>query len=328
MYNVAENSEMSVPDDSNTYPPKIANPDGENVTKKLKEVQKIRSLGISEVNTETPSSKREILPYENEDHGIHYSYIDYDHTVQHDIPNTKLDANQIIYQFSDLNDVIVRKMISFRKNSLKFTDICKKPSVNSAFIREFLDKIDFVELTKNDVISKDDFKIIDEFNEHFNWDDLCKNVKISPRFMGKYYDKIKWDSIINNITFTEGLIKQHSNKINFALLLDFEKRVLSNDFVRAHIEELNIDTEDKILRLFNNLPVNGNIFQMIGQIDENTMSGDLRGSINKQDNAYVKTYETSWKNDKKKYEEIREDLSKKVPSGIVSPWNNTEEIRK
>lgn len=333
MYNIAENNKMLVPDDSDTYPNKIANPgeenpDEENLSNKLKEDEKMRQLGISENTELLTNEKSNIVPFDNTEHGIHYSFIDYKVEIPQSMNNTKLNTDQIIYQVSDLNDAIVRKMISFRKNSLNFVDICKKPSVNSVFIREFLDKIDFAELTKNDVITNDNFKIIDEFDEYFNWDDLCKNVKISISFIEKYFDKIKWDSIIFNITFNECLIRKYSDKINFARLLDYENRVLSNYFVREHIEELNIDTEDKMLRLFNNLPFNGNFFQTI-RLNEK-MTDDMRDDVYidkiSQSNTHMKTFETSWKNDKKKYEEIREDLSKKVPSSIVSPWYNTEEI--
>ncbi len=320
MCSVSKNDKLYFPDDSNTYPPKIANPDeSKNVSKKFEEVSKIGESCSVKDNAVFPvseSCKTAIpVPFDIENYGIHYSYIDYGNSKSSVFTDVKLDTNQIIYQFSDLNDVIVRKMISFRKNSLNFTDICKKPSVNSTFIKEFLENIDFVELTKNNVISKDDFKIIDDFIEYFNWDDLCKNVKISQRFMEKYIDKIKWDSIIFNITFTEDFIIKYSDKINFALLLNFENRVLSNDFVRAHIEELNINTEEKILRIFNNLPVNGNIFQMNGRIDDYSHVSDTYENVTSQDNTCMKNYE-----------ELREDLTKKVPTAVVSPWNNNEKV--
>ncbi len=278
MTSLSENNESSKTHDGDVYPQMLRSP----VNKWLLE------------KVEKDEKKITPVPYVEEP-GINYAYLDH-YTNDTGIPhyeNIKLDVDQLIYQFSDLNDVIVRKMISFKQKSLNFTDICKKPSINLLFVREFLDKIDFVELTKNDSISNDDFKIIDEFIDRFNWDDLCKNIRISPRFMEKYHDKIKWDSIIYNITFTEEHIVQCMDKINLSLLLNFEKRVLSNDFVRTHIEELNVDTEEKILRLFNNLPVNGNTFQTIGREDERYINGEIRGN----------------------------QLSKSA-----SPWNNTEQI--
>lgn len=189
-----------------------------------------------------------------------------------------VSTDMLIYDYANLSDIIVQKMIEFKKNELDFTKLCKKHTINNIFIKKFIDKIDFKELSKNDKITQNDYEILREFSENFDWKDICENVIIDEysehNFIETFFDKVEWDSIIKNKTFNEKLIEKYENKINWKLLVDCKD--LSSSFIRKNIDKLNIDTLEKAEKIFSKINFDVNLFKFTESVTNYPEYLDIR----------------------------------------------------
>jgi len=197
-------------------------------------------------------------------------------------PLVKPDTNSKEFLYakiysSDFEDLIVKKMISIKRDLLDWTIISKKP-LTETFIDEFKDFIKFDILVKNPIIFQNDYSILSKFKEKFDFKVVCRDIYILESFMALFYDDIIWSSLVLNDSFTEKMILQYSKEIDWSLLVG--RKNLSPDFVREHIDILNL-SDEKIIEIFNKLPTNLNLTYYLEKVFDNEplLSGDVRGNI-------------------------------------------------
>jgi hypothetical protein len=153
---------------------------------------------------------------------------------------------------SNLNDVIVQKMISFKTKELDWDKLSKMYSITKNFIIKFIKFINWDSFIDNSKIRENDYELVNLFKDRFDWSKLSQKINLDQNFIQNNYELIVWDSIILNNTFTEDLIMKYSKKINWKLLGSSD-RVLSAEFIRRNFDQLDIDSEEKITEIFSKL---------------------------------------------------------------------------
>jgi hypothetical protein len=176
---------------------------------------------------------------------------------------------------NDLKNVFIKKYVGLKKDVLDWKLLSKNPTINKKFIDEFADKIDWNSLSETDYVTTDEYSIIVNNKERFDWSYLCSHVKLTPLFFELFGEDLVWDSITLNKTCDEDLIEVYAEKINWPLL---NQRLDDFDvsFIEKHVEQIEL-TDDNIEKMFKRVAFKN--FIPSGVSAREPYGYDLRGSI-------------------------------------------------
>lgn len=163
------------------------------------------------------------------------------------VPEHLTDALEKIYNFRNLDDPLVRKVIHVKAKDLDWSRLSTR-QLSKEFIEEFINYIDFKTLGRNYCIVENDYDLLLSFKNRFDFNDVMLNIPLQPKFFEVFKDIINWNILVLNKNFTEDLILEYSNIIDWSLL---SQRIdLSNQFLTDHIHKIKM-SDDKIIELFN-----------------------------------------------------------------------------
>ena len=160
----------------------------------------------------------------------------------------------VLSRFSNLDE----NTISTYRSYVNWDYVSETQSMSDDFIILHEDYINFNILGKNPNLSQN---IITKYFDKFNIDDISKNNNLTSGFLIKkkrvlnwniisnkrdfihreylaLSDYIKWDSVIKRIALTELNIRKFIHKIDFSLLVKYQK--LSSEFLTDYFNELNL----------------------------------------------------------------------------------------
>ena len=93
----------------------------------------------------------------------------------------------------------------------EIADIAKKLGINYSTIREFQDKVNWGNISRNQKLSED---FIREFQDKVVWFNISSNQKLSEDFIREFQDKVYWYNIFRNQKLSEDFIRKFSHKLN------------------------------------------------------------------------------------------------------------------
>ena len=154
-----------------------------------------------------------------------------------------------------------------KEAKINWSALSKNQNIDLAFVREYRDFLDWKILTTNKkVISIQEEKILDEFNESLDWSYVSDHIELSNQILVKYQDSLIWKSInkrfdynqfdlsiidkikdkidwtklsSSSIIFTEEFLHQYRNRIDWFAFSKNESVDFTADLYKDFIPELN-----------------------------------------------------------------------------------------
>ena len=120
------------------------------------------------------------------------------------------------------------------KNTSLTEDFFVKNFESETFIKQYLDKVDWYELSKNTNLSEAFFE---RHLDKVDWNELSKNTNLSEAFFERYLNKVKWSSLSQNTSLSEAFFERHLNKVDWYNLSC--NTSLSEAFFERHLDKAN-----------------------------------------------------------------------------------------
>lgn len=128
----------------------------------------------------------------------------------------------------------VLQFFGYEPTKLSWYDISTKYFLSDNFIRDFHDKLNLVYVCEHQSVSED---IMREFQDEIGWDVISKYQILSEDFIEEFADKVNWRILSETQKdLSEEFLEKHKDKWYWPDL--FSHRLLSEQFLRNHVEEL------------------------------------------------------------------------------------------
>ncbi|GIY32772.1 uncharacterized protein CEXT_484971 [Caerostris extrusa] len=115
----------------------------------------------------------------------------------------------------------------------KLTDNGKQ-ALSEDFIREFQDKVNWVNITGKQALSE---HFIREFQDKVNWVNISGKQALSEDFIREFQDKINWGNISEYQKLNEDFIREFKDKVDWVCISKYQK--ISEDFIREFKDTVN-----------------------------------------------------------------------------------------
>jgi len=111
-------------------------------------------------------------------------------------------------------------------DKIDWVEVSKYQVLSESFIREFCDKVYWLNISRFQTLSEG---FIREFCDKVLWVDICCCQSLSEEFIREFIDKIDWPSICWNQALSEGFIREFCDKVYWPNISCFQ--TLSEELV-------------------------------------------------------------------------------------------------